>query len=300
MSNPGPFLHWQQAARPHDRGDQTPLQPVGDLPPGFRFTQNNLQDMVDCPRRFQLRYVLEQRWPALEAAPAIEHEKQIDQGTAFHQLVESTLRGVPVDRIRPADAELRAWWDAFLNHNPLPGLPSRWQQPEVQLSALVGRHRIAARFDLLAADPGQQAVIVDWKTARRRPDRAALAARLQTRIYPFVLAEAARSVLGAPLAAEQIRLVYWFTAEPERPEEFVYSAVMHEANRAYLTELIEQIAAKRGDIWPLTADAEHCRYCVYRSLCDRGTAAGELESAAPSDADWEFDFDLDELDEVIF
>lgn len=30
-----------------------------NLPGSFHFTQSSLQDYLDCPRRFQLRYVLD-------------------------------------------------------------------------------------------------------------------------------------------------------------------------------------------------------------------------------------------------
>ena len=44
------------------------------LPPTFQFSQNSLQDYVDCPRRFQLRYLLRQPWPAVESEPLSEYE----------------------------------------------------------------------------------------------------------------------------------------------------------------------------------------------------------------------------------
>jgi len=37
------------------------------LPTGFRFSQASLQDYVDCPQRFQLRYLAALQWPAVEA-----------------------------------------------------------------------------------------------------------------------------------------------------------------------------------------------------------------------------------------
>jgi len=32
----------------------------------FSFAQSSLQDYLDCPRRFQLRYVLNQPWPTID------------------------------------------------------------------------------------------------------------------------------------------------------------------------------------------------------------------------------------------
>ncbi|MCZ7553427.1 MAG: PD-(D/E)XK nuclease family protein [Anaerolineales bacterium] len=40
------------------------------LPEGFHFSQTNLQDYRECPRRFKLRYMLGLAWPAIESEPA--------------------------------------------------------------------------------------------------------------------------------------------------------------------------------------------------------------------------------------
>ena len=42
------------------------------LKPGFHFSQNNLQDFVDCPRRFELLHVLHLPWPAIQSEPVLE------------------------------------------------------------------------------------------------------------------------------------------------------------------------------------------------------------------------------------
>jgi len=44
---------------------------VAALPEGFEFSQGVLQDLVDCPRRFQLQYVQAQPWPAVDVEPAL-------------------------------------------------------------------------------------------------------------------------------------------------------------------------------------------------------------------------------------
>lgn len=44
------------------------------LPEDFTFSQSMLQDFVDCPRRFELRYLLDARWPAQETAQALQYE----------------------------------------------------------------------------------------------------------------------------------------------------------------------------------------------------------------------------------
>lgn len=53
------------------------------LPDSFQFSQSSLQDYVDCPRRFELRYILHQKWPALQTQPVIEFEHHMEQGSGF-------------------------------------------------------------------------------------------------------------------------------------------------------------------------------------------------------------------------
>ena len=73
-----------------------------------------------------------------------------------------------------------------------------------------------------------------------------------------------------------------------------------------LTGLIEEILARDEEEWTLTADERRCKYCIYRSLCDRGVEAGPfgewdddvLDTDPEAVAD--FDFDLDNVEEIAF
>ena len=49
------------------------------LPSDFQFSQNNLQDYIDCPRRFELRHLQRLQWPAPQTEPIIEQERHIQQ-----------------------------------------------------------------------------------------------------------------------------------------------------------------------------------------------------------------------------
>lgn len=298
MSSQEPFAHWRKTV---ERREMPPEKAVDEdgLPPVFQFSQNTLQDYVDCARRFQLRHLLGRQWPAVESEPIEEREHFVEQGSQFHLLVQRHLLGIPEEQLRPEDPLLRRWWEAYL-HQPPSDLPGELRLPEAQLSAPVGSERLLARFDLLAMDPGRRAVIVDWKTARHRPDRRLLAARLQTRVYPFVLVEAGVGLFGGPLQPEQVTLVYWFAEAPREPEVFPYSHELHEENRGYLTGLIGEVLGRRREIWPLTEDTKMCQFCVYRSLCDRGVKAGDYHDVDTEVDSFDLDIDLDSVEEVAF
>lgn len=302
MSKNSPFSHWQQAIQPRDQAvELRDAKLPSGLPTSFQFSQNSLQDYTDCPRRFQLRYIEGLRWPAAESEPIEAHEQYIEQGLEFHALVQQHMMGIDEKLLAPAQSPLDRWWQAYLSY-PVPDLPNE-RHPEVQFSLPVGNHRLMAKLDLLAVDPGSRMVIVDWKTARKRPRREWLQRRLQTKVYPYVLAEVGERLFQAPLAPEQIALVYWFTEEPGNPEVFEYSRAQHEDNHDYLLGLINEITSLSEGAWPQSADSFPCKFCVYRSLCDRGIYAGALEDGESTgllDDDFDFDLDLDAIDEIAF
>ncbi|MBN1284891.1 MAG: PD-(D/E)XK nuclease family protein [Anaerolineae bacterium] len=276
------------------------------LLPGFQFSQNSLQDFVDCPRRFYLRYVRRAAWPAAVAGEALEYERHMQQGAAFHRLVQQHVLGISILRLsrivaEARDPDLSRWWANYLTRPPADLPPARY--PEVMLSTPAAGHRLVARYDLVAV--GSEAVIVDWKTSRKRLRRVWLAARLQTRVYCYVLVRAGAHLNGgAAFAPEQVSMRYWFADFPDEPEHFAYGEAGFDADGAYLTGLIEDIKAMAEDDFVLTEDAGHCRFCVYRSLCDRGAAAGPLSAIEDVDGDagapGELDFDFDQVQEVEF
>ena len=283
------------------------------LPPEFQFSQGSLQDYVDCPRRFQLRYLLRLAWPAPVAEPMLTYEQHMRDGEAFHRLVHQHLLGLSADRlslcVEPEQEDLCRWWGNYLSAGPahLPG--SRY--PELGLSAALGDgcHRLTARYDLVIFNPGREAIIFDWKTASSRPRRSDLALRLQTRVYRYLLVRAGSALNGyLPLAPEQVRMVYWFAEFPSDPETFDYDARQYAADEAYLTDLQRQIAACGEQELASTTDARACLYCVYRSLCERGTCAGEVSQAGddleqagdPEAGGPEIGFNYEQISEIAF
>jgi hypothetical protein len=258
-----------------------------NLPEGFIFSQGSLQDFVDCRRRFQLRYLIRLAWPALETEPALEAERYLQQGALFHRMVQQHLLGVPVERLSPAVAseDLGRWWSNYLEFHRNLNL-SGPSYPEISLSAGLGAYRLEAKYDLVVIRPERSehseagALIYDWKTSQRRPERRWLAKRLQTRLYPYLLSRAGASLNGGQaLPPERIEMVYWFADHPSQPERFVYSAQAFQEDEAYLNDLIGTILRLGDEDFPLTSDLRRCAYCVYRSLCERGARAGDVYQA---------------------
>jgi CRISPR/Cas system-associated exonuclease Cas4 (RecB family) len=268
----------------------------------FQFSQGNLEDYVDCPRRFQLRHVLMQPWPALITESPVEYEEQMRRGADLHRLAHQVALGIDTGQLAAAidDEILAGWWRTFLDHPPA-GLPQTIRRAEVVLAAPLADHRLVAKVDLLAAEPGERLVIVDWKTVRKPPSRSVLAARLQTRVYRYlpVVAGAAYNG-GQEPRPEQVEMVYWFAERGGATERFPYDSQQHEATGEYLADLIARIAAEQAPIWPLTPDPRRCRTCQYRSLCERGVRAGLLEDLEEDAPPAELEIDLEQVAEVEF
>lgn len=272
------------------------------IPDSFQFSQYKLQDYVDCPRRFQLRHVLMQPWPGLITDSPFEFEQHQQRGNALHHLAHQYAIGIDPERLERtiADKALKGWWQTFL-HNEPPGLPQAIRKPEVVLGSTLGGYRLMAKIDLLAAEPGQRLVVVDWKTVHRPPSRTTLAQRLQTRVYRYLAVEAGAAFNGGQRPQpDQVEMVYWFAQQDGATQRFPYDTHQYEADREYLAALVAEISTQTDPVWQLTQNERHCRFCNYRSLCERGVTAGLLVDL---DDDLELptaEIDLEQITEVEF
>jgi len=306
-----------------------------NLPTGFVFSQSSLQDYVDCQRRFQLRYIQKRAWPAVEAEPAMDNELYMQRGSQFHHMAHQYWLGVPAEKIArqvEGDEVLSRWWQNFTQSQDFKSFSPQSHQnasqnfrslkplPEINLSAPIGDFRIMAKYDLLiiqtlrvseedlahgdtSENPkGLNATIYDWKTSRKQPNREWLIHRMQTRVYSYLLAQAGAQLNGGePFKPEQIEMIYWYTDFPDQPARFPYSQQQFDEDEAYLTGLLAEIKSMGEEDAPLAEDERRCRFCVYRSLCNRGVEAGPLEEA---EGDWEveegfeLELDFDDIAEI--
>lgn len=276
-----------------------------ELPPQFQFTQSNLQDYVDCARRFDLKYLQALKFPAIEEAPIAEREQRMRQGAEFHHLVYQHHVGVPETLLTQTilDDPLRSWWENYIQHRQQ-DLPAQ-QYAEIALSAPLAGHRLLAKYDLIAIESQQRIVIIDWKTSHYKPRPENLHKRLQSIVYPYLLVVAGAHLnSGQSIQPEQIEMRYWFAEHPQEPIHFPYSTEQFHEDEAYLHQLIEEIITRQN--FHMTTDTKLCKFCVYRSLCNRGISAGNIHdiqadiNEIDDDLDLDFDFDFDQIAEVEF
>lgn len=264
----------------------------------FVFSQSALQDYEDCRRRFELRYLLEVEWPALETTPALQFEESLQKGQEFHHLVHQHALGVPAEALEATitDEELRAWWNRYLKWQA-GHLPAE-RYPELTLTTPLAETLLMAKYDVVAKLYDGTFLIVDWKTGRPQK-RALLEKRMQTLVYPYVLASAGNWLNDdQPIPPDRIRLVYWF-AENGEAVEFTFNAGKLQRDEQRLTSLLNDIASSFE--FPKTTDERRCRFCAYRSLCERGVLAGDLnELSDEGELTENLSLDLDEIEEISF
>lgn len=282
------------------------------LPAGFQFSQRSLQDYVECQRRFFLRYIEQISWPAIESEPLVDHESHLQAGSDFHRLVQRYLIGIPVERLSASLASsgvggdnLQRWWGNFLQESNIQ--PVNDQFVEATLSAPLHNFRLLATYDLIRWDFGAgrlEVRIYDWKTSLKKPPRQWLEGRLQTRVYPYLVTQAGQALFGEQeLEPESIKMIYWFAEQPREPEIFAYSTEKFQADKKYLLSLVNEIDGLAAEEFHLTGDLAKCKYCTYRSLCDRGISAGEVppgdrfDDSPGSDS---FDLDFEQIAEIEF
>jgi CRISPR/Cas system-associated exonuclease Cas4 (RecB family) len=276
------------------------------LPSPFTFSQSSLQDYFDCPRRFQLRYVDQLRWPAVEAEPALENERRQQQGQFFHRLAQQFLLGLPADRLSrlASSPDLARWWNHFQQSFPNPSDFGKLHA-ETVLSAPIRNHRLLAKYDLIAVRDGK-AAIYDWKTYHKQPKNEWMAIRLQTRVYRYLLAVAGGSLIpkgdadgGQAIRPESIEMIYWYTDFPSEPAVFRYDEAQFKRDASALEKFVSEIEARTQ--FELTDEEAKCRYCPYRSYCNRGVGAGDWHDAeTEAEADETFDINFEQIGEIAF
>lgn len=272
-----------------------------ELPSAFTFSQSSLQDYYDCPRRFQLRYIEQLAWPAVETEPVLENERRQKEGQLFHRMVQQHLIGIPAEKLtRLANTpDLSRWWENYLGAKL--DISGYAQHAEHSLATHIGTFRLMAKYDLVAVKPGEQAIIFDWKTYRKRPKDEWMAVRMQTRVYRALLVQAGAHLNGGTsFQPEQIRMIYWYADFPSEPAPFPYNAAQYKRDWESLTSLINEIGNHRH--FPLTDDEKKCAYCPYRSYCNRGERAGTMdESEAEMEmAGTEFNLNFEQIAEIEF
>jgi hypothetical protein len=153
------------------------------------------------------------------------------------------------------------------------------------------KYRLLAKYDLVIFSPEEQAIIFDWKTSSREPQRKWFEKRMQTKVYPLVLALQHEQPIKNP---QGIEMNYWFPMFPDITFRFQYDQAQFDEDNSLIQTTIREIESLEPEHFIMTEQVKLCRLCRYRSLCKRGEKAGnwrELEEAETvSSSDFDIDF----------
>jgi RecB family exonuclease len=219
-------------------------------------------------------------WPAAPLPPAVE--ERVERGREFHRLMQRHFLELFPQSI---PSQLAGFWDAWQRH-PV-RLPPGRRMPEITLTVPLGDQRLLARLDLLVLADDGRALILDWKTETSPRTRAQLQADVQTRLYPFVLAEgsSALALPGGAADPERIEMFYWQANDPSNPVRFAYSNQAHAASHKVLRALADQASSLVAAAEPPMVDDETvCASCAYRTYCGRQVPPAPV-------TDWETDLE---------
>jgi hypothetical protein len=205
----------------------------------------------------------------------MENERRQLEGEIFHRLVQQYWLGLPVEKLsRLANSpELSQWWSNYLDYDfKLDGFATF---PEMTLTAPVGNHKLTAKYDLVAVG-ADKVIIFDWKTYQKKPKETNLAVCYQTRVYRSLMVKAGGCLNSQkPFEPEQIEMMYWLANFPDQPIQYPYSSIQSKRDWQHMTQVISRIETTRD--FSVTPDEKKCNYCMYRSYCDRGISAPELD-----------------------
>lgn len=250
---------------------------------GFRLSQQHLNLLSLCPRKFQYTYL-----DQLVSPPSPENEERITWGNQFHLLMQQHELGLPLDVLLTENQELKHCYTEFLtvasdifrlNYNPSTFI---FREAEHYRSLNFNRDLLVVIYDLIKAEE-KQAQIFDWKTYPRPQNRQLLENNWQTRLYPYLLVETSQYL------PEQVSMTYWFvrSSRPQPPEflHFPYTPQQHEKNQQDLTQLFEQFhnyldGYQEGESFPQVDQSQgHCKSCQFALRCQR--VSGELTLDQP-------------------
>lgn len=268
----------------------------------FIFSAYKIQDYLECERRFELNHILKHPWPAIQSEPVYLLEQQMQQGEQFHLFAQQYFSNIQAKLIEEQieNDQMISWWQKFVAFAK--DLLQFKHFAEYKISYNLNDFRLLAIYDLLVIDTNNKFTIIDWKTNKKRLGSNQIRNSIQTRIYPLLLAlNGFASPNNNSIQPQQIEMVYWFTNYPDHPEIIQYSNDQFEADLAYLKDLLHEISVKEIGEFTKTPNTRLCNYCKFRSLCERGDAAGTIDEFEQEILNEPIiDFDISQVGEVEF
>lgn len=267
--------------------------------------QKNIQDFLDCPRKFQLLSLDNLCWPAALSDNLMKIERSTFLGNQFHMICYQYFSGISPDQIGDSivDPDLKIMWENFLPFGSK--FLDHSVYPEQLITSSLLNFRLVAKFDLVVKVSSDKYIILDWKTGANKPSREILNNRVQSYLYPYIFHQSGADLIGEiSIKPDQIEMHYFYPSSTEPHEIFPYSSQAHDEVSSRLEGILSKLTNifQATDEFPLTDDRSQCLYCVFRSLCDRGVAPGSIENYLPFEHENLSNeiFDIGQISEIEF
>ncbi len=241
----------------------------------FIFSSHNMQEFLDCERRFELKYLLKQSWPAPQSEPVLEVEKRIRIGREFHFMIHQYLSGISLSDLlhMNIEPELKRWlgqFEAFYGNYSFIDHYS-----EHSITSPFMDYFLTAVYDFIGLAENSKLIIADWKTSHLPPRKERIEKTVQSFLYQYLAFENRQQLFGhTDIGFGDIEMIFWNSIHPNDIVTLPYSEKQHEKNQESLIQIIEKIISLPMGKFSKTDNLKKCAYCQYRSLCQRGIKAG--------------------------
>ncbi|MGD1805179.1 PD-(D/E)XK nuclease family protein [Dapis sp. BLCC M126] len=238
----------------------------------YRLSQQHLNLLTTCPRKFQHLYLDNLSIPTTSA-----EQERLNWGSQFHLLMQQRELGLPIEPLMLENQEMQHCFNNFSQ------AASEILEPETQNNIILrqAEHNRSLNFnlyiltviyDLLIAE-NQQAQIFDWKTYSHPQNKKKLAQNWQTRLYLYTLVETSKYL------PETISMTYWFI-QPKSQSlpyklKFYYNQQAHIKTEQDLQQILDNLTywlkhyQEEGEEFPQVQVLDSCNTCQFATRCKR-------------------------------
>ena len=238
--------------------------------PIWQLSQNHLNLLSTCPRKFQYTYLEKFTSPYIA-----QSQSHFTLGNRFHRLMQQRELGLSIESILAADEPLKQSFEALAKVAPnvVYGEANTGRYAEHRRVFRKEQFLFTGIYDLLILRESE-AEIIDWKTYPQPSNQDAIENNWQTRLYLYLLTETSAYV------PEQIKFTYWFIKVPQKPTAitFQYNQNKHERTKKELTELLKQLKQHYQDYqkqkkpFPQVEESKgFCVECPFTLPCGRNS-----------------------------
>ena len=228
----------------------------------FFYSQNSIKNFLECPKKFKYRYLEGISWKS--AAELIK--QSLKDGEDFHTLAERYFLGMHEGFYYKDNHKLSKWM-AGLEKNFHRNKNNSYMG-EYEIRQKKNGINLMARYDLICFKSTGEIEIYDWKTNKDKFPADFGSNSLQTKIYLFLLTENLNLFNINYFKFKNISMTYWQTNFPDSPIRVAYSSQMHEENKIYLKNLIEEINSYDFSKFE-ESNRKACKFCEFMSICKK-------------------------------